>query len=52
MNKHKPAKKITQDMIYKAVASSTAIEVGLTTKNVEKKLRSNRSKYSSYTLAS
>ena len=52
MTECRKAKKVTQDMIYRAVASSIAIEVGLPTQFVEKKLRANRAKYSSYALAS
>lgn len=45
-------KKITQKMIYRAVASSTAIETGSPVKNIEKRLKENKRKYSDLSLAS
>lgn len=44
-------KKVTQQMIYRAVASSTAIETGDSVKNIERKLEENKKKYSALTLA-
>jgi len=43
--------KVTQKMIYRAVASSTAIETGQAVKVIEEKLKANKQKYSSLTLA-
>jgi len=45
-------KKITQKMIYRAVASSTAIETGSPVQNIEQRLKANKRKYSSLSLAS
>jgi len=49
MNKNK--KKITKSMILRSVASSTAIETGATFKTIEKKLKENKLKYESLSLA-
>ena len=51
MSKRKPTKQVTMDMIYKAVASSTAIEVSDSAEVIEKRLRENRVKYRDYKLA-
>ncbi len=51
MNKREESKKVTLDMIYRSVASSTAIETGIPTKIVEKKLKENRKKYQTLSLA-
>lgn len=51
MRKREESKKVTLDMIYRSVASSTAIETGVPTKTVEKKLKENRTKYQSLLLA-
>lgn len=51
MSKREESKKVTLDMIYRSVASSTAIETGIPTKIVEKKLKENRKKYQSLSLA-
>ncbi|EAQ67167.1 hypothetical protein MED121_14609 [Marinomonas sp. MED121] len=47
----KEKKKITQEMIYRAVASSTAIETGQSIKIIEEKIKANRKKYSSLHLS-
>lgn len=44
-------KKITQKMIYRAVASSTAIETGVPVKKIEQRLKSNKRKYGALSLA-
>ncbi len=44
-------KKVTQKMIYRAVASSTAIETGGAVDVIEKKLKANKQKYSALSLA-
>lgn len=44
-------KKVTQKMIYRAVASSTAIETGEPVHVIEQKLKKQKAKYSSLTLA-
>jgi hypothetical protein len=44
-------KKVTKKMIYRAVASSTAIETGASVAEVEKKLKSNRSRFIALALA-
>ncbi|WP_202601845.1 hypothetical protein [Vibrio toranzoniae] len=43
--------KITQKMIYRAVASSTAIETGSPVQKIEKRLKTNKRKYNSLSLA-
>jgi len=43
--------KVTQKMIYRAVASSTAIETRASVNSIEKKLKANKHKYSSLSLA-
>ncbi len=43
--------KVTQKMIYRAVASSTAIETGQSIKTIEEKLKANKQKYNSLILA-
>lgn len=50
MESKKP-KKITKKMLYRAVASSTAIETGESVKNIERKLKGNRDKYRELSLA-
>ncbi|QIR04899.1 MULTISPECIES: hypothetical protein [Salinivibrio] len=47
----KKAKQVTQKMIDRAVASSTAIETQATTEEVEAKLKENRQKYQALALA-
>ncbi len=44
-------KKVTQKMIYRAVASSTAIETRESVDLIEQKLQANKSKYRSLSLA-
>lgn len=44
-------KKVTQQMIYRSVASSTAIETGAAIRDIERKLARNKKKYSALTLA-
>lgn len=43
--------KVTQKMIYRAVASSTAIETGQPVKTIEEKIKTNKQKYSNLHLA-
>lgn len=47
----KDKKKITKSMILRSVASSTAIETGATVKTIEKRLKANKLKYESLSLA-
>lgn len=47
----KEKKKITKSMILRSVASSTAIETGATVKTIEKRLKANKLKYESLSLA-
>lgn len=42
---------VTQNRLYRAVASSTAIETGKTTAEVEAKLKAKKSRFSHLTLA-
>lgn len=51
MESKKP-KKITKKMLYRSVASSTAIETGESVKSIERKLKENRAKYRDLSLAS
>ncbi len=44
-------KKVTQEMIYRAVASSTAIETRASVQEIENKLKANKDKYNSLALA-
>ncbi len=44
-------KKVTNAMILRSVASSTAIETGKPVKSIERKLKANRLKYESLSLA-
>ena len=44
-------KLVTKKMIYRSVASSTALETGESIKEIEKKLKKQQAKYSKYTLA-
>jgi hypothetical protein len=44
-------KKVTQKMIYRAVASSTAIETGQSVQDIEQRLKINKRKYSHLALA-
>lgn len=44
-------KKVTEAMILRSVASSTAIETGKSVKSIELKLKSDKSKYDSLSLA-
>lgn len=44
-------KKVTETMILRAVASSTAIETRASVESIEKKLKANKRKYSSLSLA-
>ncbi|SHE32505.1 hypothetical protein [Vibrio gazogenes] len=44
-------RKVTQKMIYRSVASSTAIETGDSIKTIEQKLKSNKKKHAHLTLA-
>lgn len=43
--------KVTQKMIYRAVASSTAIETGSPVQKIEKRLEASKRKYSDLSLA-
>ncbi|VEF26050.1 Uncharacterised protein [Shewanella baltica] len=43
--------KVSQSRLYRAVASSTAIETGKTTAEVEAKLKTKKSRFSHLTLA-
>lgn len=52
MNKKTPKKKITQEMLYRSVASSTAIETGESVQDVERKLKANKEKFRHIQLAS
>ena len=45
-------KKVTQKMIYRAVASSTAIETGSPVQKIEQRIKANKRKYCSLSLAS
>ncbi|MEP7702918.1 hypothetical protein [Paraglaciecola sp. 25GB23A] len=51
MNKIKSTKRITKRMIYRSVASSTAIETGIAVSEIERKLKNSRSKFSYLALA-
>ncbi|WP_195744285.1 hypothetical protein [Vibrio parahaemolyticus] len=44
-------KKVTKAMILRSVASSTAIETGKSVKSIESKLKSDKRKYDSLSLA-
>ena len=44
-------KKVTQKMIYRAVASSTAIETGQAIKTIEEKIKTSKKKYHNLHLA-
>ncbi|WP_017017924.1 hypothetical protein [Enterovibrio norvegicus] len=44
-------KKVTKAMIFRAVASSTAIETGKSVKSIERKLKADKRNYDSLTLA-
>ncbi|WP_194165888.1 hypothetical protein [Shewanella sp. YLB-07] len=44
-------KKVTQKMIYRAVASSTAIETRASVRSIEQKLKDNKGKYRYLSLA-
>jgi len=44
-------KKVTSERIYRAVASSSAIETGTPTQVIENRLKANTSKYSHLSLA-
>ncbi len=44
-------KKVTQAMILRSVASSTAIETGKSVKSIERKLKLDKRKYESLSLA-
>lgn len=48
----KQGKKVTKAQLYRSVASSTAIETGQTVKDIEKTLKSKKSKYQHLTLVS
>lgn len=52
LTKLKSTKRVTKRMIYRSVASSTAIETGDAVLNIERKLKSNRSKFGYLALAS
>lgn len=52
MSKVKSIKRITKSMIYRSVASSTAIETGIAVSEIERKLKNSRSKFSYLALAS
>ena len=52
MAKVKSTKRITKSMIYRSVASSTAIETGIAVSEIERKLKNSRSKFSYLALAS
>ncbi|MCF2827118.1 MULTISPECIES: hypothetical protein [unclassified Pseudoalteromonas] len=43
--------KVTQNMILRSVASSTAIETGKSVSSIERKLKNNKKKYASLALA-
>ena len=47
----KDTKKITKCMILRSLASSTAIETGATVKTIEKRVKANKLKYESLSLA-
>lgn len=52
MSKVKSTKRITKSMIYRSVASSTAIETGIAVSEIERKLKKSQSKFSYLALAS
>ncbi|MGD8116743.1 hypothetical protein [Vibrio sp. TRT 29B02] len=49
--KDEKKKRVTQAMIFRSVASSTAIETGESVKKIERKLRANKHKFDSLSLA-
>lgn len=51
MNTRKTTKKISKTRIYRAVASSSAIETGHSIQSIEARLKNNISKYNHLTLA-
>ena len=51
MNHKKKSAKVSKSLIYKAVASSTAIETGMSVSTIERQLKYNTSKYSHLALA-
>lgn len=51
MTKIKVMKQVTEKEIYRAVASSTAIEVGIAVKEIEEKLKARKSKFKNFELA-
>ena len=51
LNKLKSTKRITKRMIYRSVASSTAIETGVAVADIERKLKNNSSKFDFLILA-
>ena len=51
MTTHKNFKKVTKKRIFRSVASSSAIETGLSIQEIELKLKNKQSKFSQLTLA-
>lgn len=49
--KDEKKKRVTQAMIFRSVASSTAIETGESVKTIERKLKADKRKYDSLSLA-
>lgn len=50
-NMNTTRKLVTKKMIYRSVASSSALETGESIKKIENKLKNQQAKYSKYTLA-
>ncbi|KZN60868.1 hypothetical protein [Pseudoalteromonas luteoviolacea] len=51
MSAKESVKTVSKAMIYRAVASSTAIETGVATKEIEKKLKSSNRRFAHISLA-
>lgn len=51
MTTPRSTKKVTKKNMLRSVASSSAIEVGLSTQEIEKKLKSKQSKFAHLSLA-